>query len=96
MVNHKPVKRSISFERSAQKLSKRTFIDLNKSNPPKKTINPTSTTMCMNNFFFDGTFIAKREKTRIAKPKKEGMNDVNELLLLKREITTPQVIKKVP
>ena len=50
----------------------------------------------MNNFFFDGTFIAKREKTRIAKPKKEGMNDVNELLLLKREITTPQVIKKVP
>ena len=96
MVNHKPVKSSISFERSAQKLSNRTFIDLNISNPPKKTINPTSTTMCMNNFFFDGTFIAKREKTRIAKPKKEGMNDVNELLLLKREITTPQVIKKVP
>ena len=96
MVNHKPVKSSISFERSAQKLSNRTFIDLNMSNPPKKTINPTSTTMCMNNFFFDGTFIAKREKTRITKPKKEGMNDVNELLLLKREITTPQVTKKIP
>ena len=96
MVNHKPVKSSISFERSAQKLSNRTFIDLNISNPPKKTINPMSTTMCMNNFFFDGTFIAKREKTRITKPKKEGMNDVNELLLLKREITTPQVTKKIP
>jgi len=55
-----------------------------------------STTMCMNNFFFDGTFIAKREKTRITRPKKEGMKDVNELLLLKKEITTPQVIKKIP
>ena len=96
MVNHKPVRSSISFERSAQKLSNRTFIDLNMSIPPKKTINPTSTTMCMNNFFFDDTFIAKTEKTRITRPKSEGMKDVNELLLLKKEITTPQVIKKIP
>ena len=44
-----------------------------KSNPPRKMMRPKITTICINNFFLDGNFIAKYEKIDKGKPKKEGI-----------------------
>ena len=71
-------------------------IDLKKSKPPKKTIKPKITTICINIFFLFTNLIDKNEKIKIGKPKKDGIYDVNELLPLIKLITIPQKIKNIP
>ena len=59
-----------------------------------KTSKPKVTTMCMNSFFFSLNLTVKTANNRIGKPKKDGINEVKESLLLIKLIDTPQIIKK--
>ena len=63
----------ISFELSAQKLSKGLPMLLKKSRPPKNIIKPKVTTICISNFFLLGSNSASRAKNNISKPSIDGM-----------------------
>ena len=95
-VNQRPVMRSINFETSAHKLSKRLSNDLKTSSPPRKIIIPKRTTMCIKSFFLFGIFIAKEENNTTITPKIEGIYEVNESLPLIKDIINPQDTRKTP
>ena len=69
---------------------------LEKSKPPINTIKPNVTTICINSFFLFGNLIVKKANNNIGKPNIDGMNDVKELLPLKKLTATPQIIKNIP
>ena len=52
--------------------------------------------MCINIFFLLINVIDKKENIKIGIPNTDGMYEVNELLLLKKLIITPQIIRKIP
>ena len=93
-----PLKSIISLETSAQIFSNKfpLIMLLEKSKPPIKISKPNTTTMCINNFFLFGILIAKKENNNKGIPKKVGINEVKELLPLKKETPTPQNIKNIP
>ena len=66
------------------------------SNPPKKIINPKSTTRCINNFFLSGNFRVKNPNVSIGIPKIDGMKEVKELLWDSKDTAKPQAIRKIP
>tara|TARA_B100000927_G_scaffold77407_1_gene61672 strand:+ start:222 stop:476 length:255 start_codon:yes stop_codon:yes gene_type:complete len=72
------------------------IIDLIKSRPPKKITSPNITTICINNFFLVGNFIAKNEKIIIGKANIEGIKDVKDVLSLIKLMTKPQIKRKKP
>tara|TARA_X000000368_G_scaffold417451_2_gene413891 strand:+ start:380 stop:754 length:375 start_codon:yes stop_codon:yes gene_type:complete len=86
----------MSLEVSAHKFSNGFVIFLKKSRPPRKTIRPIVTTICINNLFLLGIKIAIIDRINIGNPKKEGINEVIELLSVITVIHNPQVIRKAP
>ena len=97
-IKNVPVINKISLEVSAQKFWK-VFpenTDLKKSKPPKKAINPKTTTMCMKIFFLLTNLIDKFEKIKIGKPINEGIKEVKESLPLTKLTITPHKIKNDP
>ena len=72
------------------------MIDLTKSMPPIKMINPKRTTICINIFFLDSIFIDKYENKRIGAPSMDGIYEVKESLPLIKLIISPQKIKNNP
>tara|TARA_B100001093_G_scaffold424560_1_gene417780 strand:+ start:143 stop:355 length:213 start_codon:yes stop_codon:yes gene_type:complete len=64
--------------------------------PPRNIRTPKSTTMCIKSFFLDGSFTAKYENEKTAKPIKDGIKAVGELVPLISMTRMPQVIKKSP
>lgn len=51
-----------------------------KSNPPNQIKTPITTTICMNNIFFVGTFIARIANNIKRNPNIDGMKEVKEVL----------------
>ena len=82
-VKAKPVIIIINLELSAQTFSKGLPRLLIKSSPPRKTIIPKITTICINSFFLLGIIKVKIAKINIGSPNIVGMYDVTELLELK-------------
>ena len=72
----------ISFERSAQKLSKALpeIRLLKKSAPPITETKPNSTTMCIKSFCLEGRSFVKKDKIKTGRPTNVGIKDVIELL----------------
>ena len=66
------------------------------SNPPRKIMTPKTTTICINNFFFEENFIAKYENITKGKPRKDGIQEVADELPLIKLTMIPQAIKKKP
>ena len=73
-VKKEPVKSIISFDKSAQKRTKKLpeIMLLNTSSPPITINNPKRTTICINNFFFDEIIKASIEKNKTGKPRNVG------------------------
>ncbi len=78
IINNNPEIIIINLDKLAHKLTKilPRINPLIKSNPPKNTIKPIKTTMCMNNFFLLGNFIEKKDKIIIARPSIAGIKEV--------------------
>ena len=93
-----PVRSIINFDKSAQKRTKKLpeIILLKTSSPPIAINNPKRTTMCINNFFFDGYIKASIAKNNIGTPRNEGIKDVIELVELKEFAVNPQIIRNIP
>ena len=88
----------ISFERSAQKLSKALpeIRLLKKSAPPITETKPNSTTMCIISFCLEGRSFVKKDKIKTGRPTNVGIKDVIELLPDTCVTVIPQVNKKAP
>ena len=93
-----PVRNIINFDKSAQKRTKKfpEITLLRTSSPPIAINNPKRTTMCINNFFFDGYIKASIAKNKTGAPRNEGIKDVIELVELKKFAVNPQIIRNIP